>query len=174
MIGTTVSHYEILEKLGEGGMGVVYKARDLKLHRFVALKFLPRKPTVTQEELGRFQQEARAISALNHPAIATIYDVDETSGDQFLVLEYLPGGTLKSHLRDLQSSGRELSIAQILDYGVQIAEGLAHAHRNGIVHPDMKTENLRYSEGTLLPEHQSRVGNYRDKKCVWCFCVFLS
>ncbi len=142
MIGTTVSHYEILEKLGEGGMGVVYKARDLRLHRFVALKFLPRKSTVTQEELGRFQQEARAISALNHPHIATIYDVDEASGDQFLVLEYLPGGTLKSHFKDLQSSGRELSIAQVLDYGMQIAEGLAHAHHNGIVHRDMKTENL--------------------------------
>ncbi len=146
MIGETVSHYTILEKLGEGGMGVVYKAHDLKLDRMVALKFLPPETATSQDELARFEQEARAISALNHPSIATIHDVDEAGKKKFLVLEYIPGGTLKSKIKRLKAEDKELSVAEILDYGIQIAEGLAHAHRHGIVHRDVKTENVMLTE----------------------------
>jgi len=142
MIGQIISHYKILEKLGEGGMGIVYKARDLKLDRLVALKFLPANLLASQEEIARFQQEAKALSALNHPHIATIYDIDSADGQKFIVLEYLSGGTLKSKIRDVQSSGKELSIQQIVGYGLQIAEGLAYAHRHGIIHRDVKTDNM--------------------------------
>jgi len=142
MIGQTISHYKILEKLGEGGMGVVYKAQDLKLDRPVALKFLPPDLASSQEETARFQQEARAISSLNHPNIATIHDVDEADGKRFIVLEFLPGGSLKSKNKEIYSSGHELSLAQVVEYGLQIAEGLAHAHRLGIIHRDVKTENM--------------------------------
>lgn len=152
MIGQTISHYKILEKLGEGGMGVVYKAQDLKLDRPVALKLLPSNLLSSEEEVVRFQQEARAISTLNHPNVATIYDVDEAIGpttagrQKFLVLEYLPGGTLKSRIKKLQSEGKELPLAQIVDYGLQFAEGLSHAHRHSIVHRDVKTDNVMLTE----------------------------
>ena len=95
MIGQTISHYRILEKLGEGGMGVVYKAEDLKLHRIVALKFLSTELAASPDEVARFEQEAKAISALNYPNIATLFDLGEADGRKFLVLEYLPAGTLK-------------------------------------------------------------------------------
>ena len=146
MIGQTISHYKILEKLGEGGMGVVYKAQDLNLDRPVALKFLPPNLITSEEEAARFQQEAKAISSLNHPNVATIYELDEASGQRFLVLEYLPGGTLKSKIKNLQSSGGELSLTQVVDYGLQIAEGLAHAHRHDIIHRDVKTDNMMLTE----------------------------
>jgi serine/threonine protein kinase/tetratricopeptide (TPR) repeat protein len=142
MVGQTISHYKILEKLGEGGMGVVYRAHDTKLDRDVALKFLPPNLTASPEELTRFEQEAKAISALNHPNIATIYDVDEVNGQRYLVLEYIPCGTLKSRLKQLKSEDKDFSVSEVLDYGVQIAEGLAHAHRHGIIHRDVKTENM--------------------------------
>ncbi len=99
MIGQTISHYKILEKLGEGGMGVVYKVQDLRLDRLVALKFLPASLVASQDEITRFQQEAKAISILNHPNVATVHDLDEADGQRFLVLEYLPGGTLKAQLK---------------------------------------------------------------------------
>lgn len=146
MVGRTISHYRILEEVGRGGMGVVYKAQDTKLDRLVALKFLPHQLLASPEEVARFQQEAKVISALNHPNIATIYDVDQADGQRFLVLEYLPGGTLKSKIKQLQSSGKEFSLSQIVDYGIQIAEGLAHAHRHGIVHRDIKTDNVMITE----------------------------
>lgn len=146
MIGQTISHYEILAKLGEGGMGVVYKARDTKLNRLVALKFLPRRLDSSQEDLIRFQQEARSISALNHPAIATIHDVDETEGQSFLVLEYLGGGTLKAKVKALKADNRQLPVRDILEYGIQIAEALAHAHRHHIIHRDVKTDNVMLTE----------------------------
>jgi len=150
MIGQIVSHYRILEKLGEGGMGVVYKAHDSKLDRLVALKFLPQQITVSAEDKARFLQEAKAISALNHPHIATIFDIDEVEGQKFLVLEYIPGGTLKSRLKDLKSEDAEFSIGEALDYGIQAAEALAHAHRHHIVHRDIKTDNLMLTEeGTV-------------------------
>ena len=128
MIGQTISHYTILEKLGEGGMGVVYKAHDTKLDRLVALKFLPQQITVSSEDKARFLQEARAISVLNHPNIATIFDIDEVEDQKFLVLEYIPGGTLKSQLKALKSEDREFSLFEVLDYGIQAAEALEHAY----------------------------------------------
>ena len=128
MIGTTVSHYKILEKLGEGGMGVIYKAHDTKLDRDVALKFLPHQFTVSEEDKARFLQEAKAISALNHPNIATIHDIDEADHQKLLVLEYIPGGTLKSQLKALKSEDREFSLFEVLDYGIQAAEALEHAY----------------------------------------------
>jgi serine/threonine protein kinase/tetratricopeptide (TPR) repeat protein len=142
MIGRTVSHYKILEKLGEGGMGVVYRAEDARLKRIVALKFLPERLSGSPEELARFQLEAEAISALNHPNIATIYDIGEADGAHFLALEYLPGGTLKTLLRALKAEGRELPIADVAGYAAQLAEGLAHAHGAGIVHRDIKSDNV--------------------------------
>jgi len=146
VIGRTTSHYKIIEKLGEGGMGVVYKAQDLKLDRLVALKFLPVNLTASQEEILRFEQEAKAISALNHPNIETIHDVDEVDGQRYIVLEYIPGGTLKSKLKQLKSEDKGFSIGEVLDYGMQMAEGLAHAHRRKIIHRDVKTENIMLTE----------------------------
>jgi serine/threonine protein kinase len=146
----TVSHYEILEKIGEGGMGVVYKARDTKLDRIVALKFLPGPMLSSPDEAERFEQEARAISALADPYIATIHDIDEADGERFLVLEYLPGGTLKETVRGLNAAGERLPIADVVSYGIQIAEGLAHAHRRGIIHRDIKTDNIMRTEGGHL------------------------
>lgn len=150
MIGQTISHYKILDKLGEGGMGVVYKAHDTKLDRDVALKFLPHQITVSEEDKARFLQEAKAISALNHPNIAIIYDVDEVEKQKFLVLEYIPGGTLKSRLKQLKSEDKEFSLAEVLDYGIQAGEALAHSHRRQIIHRDVKTDNLMLTdEGKL-------------------------
>ncbi|HEY4643921.1 MAG TPA: serine/threonine-protein kinase, partial [Bacteroidota bacterium] len=137
MIGQTVAHYKILEKLGEGGMGVVYKALDTKLNRHVALKFLP--PTVANDadETARFLHEARAISSLNHPQIATIHTVEEVGENNFIVLEYIEGGTLRQKIKQQQ-----LPLRQALEYAIQIAKGLAHAHMRGIVHRDVKTDNV--------------------------------
>jgi len=146
MINKIVSHYKIVEELGRGGMGVVYKAQDTKLNRLVALKFLPQNLTASHEEISRFEQEAKAISALNHPNIETIYDVDEADGQKFIVLEYIPGGTLKSKLKRLKSEDKCFSLDEVLDYGIQMAEGLAHAHRHQIIHRDVKTENIMLTE----------------------------
>ncbi|MBI5215398.1 MAG: protein kinase [Ignavibacteriae bacterium] len=146
MIGLAISHYKILEKLGEGGMGVVFKAEDTKLKRIVALKFLPESVSSSGEELARFQQEAEAISALNHSNIATIYDVDEVEGKKFLALEFIPGGTLKSRIKKLKNEGREISIEEATDYIIQIAEGLGHAHRQQIIHRDIKSDNLMLTD----------------------------
>ena len=135
MIGQTISHYHILEKLGEGGMGVVYKAQDIKLDRFVALKFLPSHLSTSEEEKARFVQEAKAASAINHPNICTIYDIHEHNGQQFIVMEYVEGQTLRE-----KKAG--LSLKQVVEIGTQIADGLAAAHEKGIVHRDIKAENI--------------------------------
>ncbi|MGI8991390.1 MAG: protein kinase domain-containing protein [Bryobacteraceae bacterium] len=145
MIGQIVSHYEILSKLGQGGMGVVYLARDTRLDRLVALKFLPPELIESLLPITRFEQEARAISALNHPNIATIHDMEQVDGRRFLVLEYLPGGTLKDKLRVLRLNGQQMPLGQCLSIGIQIADGLAHAHRAGITHRDVKSENVMFT-----------------------------
>jgi serine/threonine protein kinase len=135
MTGQTILHYKIKEKLGEGGMGEVYKAQDTKLDRFVALKFLPSQLNASEDDKARFIQEAKAASAMNHPNVCTIYSIEEYSGQLFIAMEYIEGKTLK----DKKDS---LSEKQILEIGIQAAEGLAAAHEKGIVHRDIKPENI--------------------------------
>src|ERR1051326_4849595 len=141
MIGSTVSHYKILEKLGEGGMGVVYKAQDLKLDRPVAIKFLPSHLSASEENKARFLQEARAAAALNHPNILGVYEIDEENGSVFFVMEYVEGMTLKNHITNLKS-GTGIAVSQAIDWTSQIAHGLKVAHEKGIVHRDIKPENV--------------------------------
>ncbi|MFQ5825159.1 MAG: protein kinase, partial [bacterium] len=137
MIGKTISHYKILEKLGEGGMGVVYKARDTKLDRFVALKFLPPQYTIDSEIQARFKREAKAIAALNHPNIITIYEIAEREGQSYIAMEYVDGESLKDVI-----AKKELSIDKVIEIASQICEGLQAAHQAGIVHRDIKPANI--------------------------------
>jgi len=148
MIGKTISHYKILEKLGEGGMGVVYKAKDTKLDRMVALKFLPKHLLCDEEAKTRFVHEAKAASALDHQNIATIYEIDEAEGECFISMAYIEGKSIKELIKEREIEGWD--VRKIIDVGIQIAEGLSKAHQKGIVHRDIKSDNIMLTHEGLV------------------------
>lgn len=147
VIGQTVSHYRILEKVGQGGMGEVYKAEDLVLGRVVALKFITEDLARDAESVERFRREARAISAINHPNICTIFEIGAADGQSFIAMEYLAGMTLRSY-----ANGKALPLDEVLDLGSQIADALEGAHSQGVIHRDIKPENI-----LLTPRHQIKI-----------------
>ena len=144
MIGKTILHYKILEKLGEGGMGVVYKAEDTKLERTVAIKFLPRHIAANSEECERFKIESKAAAALNHPNIATIYAIEEVDDEMFIVMEYIEGQELRKIVG--AENFQPLPMHDVLDYATQIASGLQAAHEKDVTHRDIKSANIMVTD----------------------------
>jgi serine/threonine protein kinase len=145
MIGKTILHYKILAKLGEGGMGVVYKAEDTKLKRIVAIKFLPRQISASDDERERFKIEAQAAAALNHPNIATIHAIEELDGEMFIVMEFIDGEELKKKV-----GSDQLSVTSVIDIASQIASGLQAAHAKGVTHRDIKSSNIMVTESSQV------------------------
>lgn len=144
MIGQTILHYKILEKLGEGGMGIVYKAEDTKLKREVAIKFLPHSFNVSEKDKQKLKAEAQIAAGLNHPNIATVYAIEEFGDDTFIVMEYVNGIELKDIFKT--HSGRKIKLSEIIDYAIQITEGINAAHKKGIIHRDIKSSNIMLSD----------------------------
>ena len=143
--GSKLSHFEILEKLGEGGMGVVYKARDLRLDRLVAIKVLPEQAGANADRQARFEQEAKAASALNHPNIITVHEIDRAGGAMFIAMEFVDGKTI-----DEAISRKGMRVSEALKYAVQITDALAAAHGIGIVHRDLKPANIMITSKGLV------------------------
>ncbi len=147
--GKTVSHYEVLDQVGQGGMGVVYRAKDLKLDRIVAIKFLPSHLASSEESKKRFMQEAKAAASLNHPNIMGIYEIDEYNDSVFMVMEFVEGQTLKSYISNLKT-GSGIPFLKAAEWMSVISKGLKAAHENNIVHRDIKSENIMISSDEQL------------------------
>ncbi len=165
MIGQTISHYKILEKLGEGGMGIVYKAQDAKLDRFVALKFLPQRLAGSEQDRARFIQEAKATAALNHPNILSIYEIDDREDSAFIVLEYIDGQTLKNYLEAL-NTGSGVPVKQAIEWIKEISHGLKVAHDSHIIHRDIKAENIMLTKSGQLKIMDFGLAKFRNQGAI--------